>query len=437
MPAPEALADDVPSDEEMPAEGEPSLMDEELDAGIADDVGRYGIGKSDELLPSSSLANPRERSARTGADQREHELTVDLAIRRDQRYAAGVARCSTGEYVDEDAPPRRDNRVDNGSPRSAVMDNGRRCRRGPAAGQCRSVGRCRFQDSRCRLSMPQGERRQAIAVKVDRFARSTRTASRAVRLSRTVQRAWSIGTAAAEVDGRRILMPIKETGLYSPQRRLRSARRTCVLRAMRERRRGLPSNIWIQMPGDNAPEQPQQTAQPQRPPQPTTPAAHVEVTKPAVEPVPRPVVQAAPPAPPKPAEPVALAPIADWPQQQPVIRKRPPILTPNPADEAKGKKRGGKKVAAKKAEEKKPAKGKKATGKSRGKKGAAVNDADIDGGSVTDEPPVRIAPIADGDTIVRVAGDKHLATDEPVDPDAIRKVDTRRDLDHVPEEIDR
>lgn len=119
-----------------------------------------------------------------------------------------------------------------------------------------------------------------------------------------------------------------------------------------------------------------------------------------------------------------------------MIRKRPPILTPNPADDEKSKKRGGKKTAAKKVVEKKPAKGRKVAGKSRSKKGAAVDEADINGGPVGDEPPVRIAPIADGDAIVRVAGDKHLASDEPVDPDAIRRVNTRRDLDHVPEEIE-
>ena len=160
------------------------------------------------------------------------------------------------------------------------------------------------------------------------------------------------------------------------------------------------------------------------------------MTKPVAAPVPRPVVPVQPPAPPKPAVPVAAAPIADWPQEQPVIRKRPPILTPNPADQETSKKRGGKKTAAKKVDEKKSAKDKKATGKSRSKKKLAVDDADVNGGPVGDEPPVRIAPIADGDAIVRVAGDKHLATDEPVDPDAIRRVNTRRDLDHVPEEIE-
>lgn len=203
-----------------------------------------------------------------------------------------------------------------------------------------------------------------------------------------------------------------------------------------DRPRGLPSNIWIQMPEDNKPEQAPQPGQPQQPQAPAAPAPQASVTKPVAAPVPRPVVPVQPPAPPKPAVPVAAAPIADWPQEQPVIRKRPPILTPNPADQETSKKRGGKKTAAKKVDEKKSAKDKKATGKSRSKKKLAVDDADVNGGPVGDEPPVRIAPIADGDAIVRVAGDKHLATDEPVDPDAIRRVNTRRDLDHVPEEIE-
>jgi hypothetical protein len=182
----------------------------------------------------------------------------------------------------------------------------------------------------------------------------------------------------------------------------------------------MPTNIWIQMPGDDTsagdvePEVPpvQQTPAPSEEPSlfnaPATPKAEV-ASKPAV--------QAKQPEPVRVEPEVKPAPIAEW-VEEPRIRRRPPTPTPaSPADEAKPAKgkRTTKKAAAPKAT--------KATAtKSRSRKKKAEAEGE--------EPKVRIAD----DLPVTKVGDRHLATDEPVDPEAVRKVHAPRDLDQIPEE---
>lgn len=193
----------------------------------------------------------------------------------------------------------------------------------------------------------------------------------------------------------------------------------------------LPKNIWIQMPGteDATPE----VAEPENIP---TPQTHAQ-TPPAAAPKPAAETPKAPPAPVVPQEPVRVAPIAEWPAEP--VRRRPPAVPPAPAaaeetaTDKKGKRRGGKKAAVK--EPKAPA-AKKRSG--RGKK-PKVGESDVELGtqvgtseiqSLIEEPKVRIAE----EPALTRTGDRHLATDEPVDPESLRTVSSRRDLDHVPDE---
>lgn len=84
-----------------------------------------------------------------------------------------------------------------------------------------------------------------------------------------------------------------------------------------------------------------------------------------------------------------------------------------------------------------------AKGRSRKKKagepdiavGPVVEDADVDSPRVRigDDDEVGKVRIADEIPVTK-SGDRHLATDEPVDPETVRKVNVVRDLDHIPEE---
>lgn len=110
------------------------------------------------------------------------------------------------------------------------------------------------------------------------------------------------------------------------------------------------------------------------------------------------------------------------------------------AKDAKGK-RSARKPAAKaaapvaKPTAKKPVR--------RTKKGGGVEDANISLGTDVDAPTESIGMAAD-EPKVRIAevptltssADKHLASDEPVDPETLRVVKSRRDLDHVPDAIE-
>ena len=233
-----------------------------------------------------------------------------------------------------------------------------------------------------------------------------------------------------------------------------------------------PSNVWMPMPGeeDTQPETPaeveaseQQTIAP-APAQPVRPAPIAKPAMPApqrrpiaddVKPAPiqefvepaRPVRKPfkrpeAVPAPepirpqtrqPVEPEPVRVAPIAEWTPEAPV-RKRAAKSSATAKDEpaaAKAKK-GGRKVAAKPV-------AKKTTASRRGKK-AKAEEADVSVGNDVAEPTTQISEgveepkvrIADEPTLTR-DGDRHLATDEPVDPESMRVVKSRRDLDEVPE----
>ena len=194
-------------------------------------------------------------------------------------------------------------------------------------------------------------------------------------------------------------------------------------RSQEELLRRMPTNIWIQMPG--AEDSPTPATAP-------TAAPIAESKVPQIPPaMPRPVVArpapVATPTPPpapvpseRPAVIVKAAPIAEWPQAAPV-RKRP--AKPAPAAEAEESKSGkaGAKKTTRKA--KAPAVAKAKVSRSRSKKKAGDD-------TPQEEPRVRIADAVS----VTKSGDRHLATDEPVDPEAIRKVSVARDLDHIPEE---
>jgi hypothetical protein len=76
----------------------------------------------------------------------------------------------------------------------------------------------------------------------------------------------------------------------------------------------------------------------------------------------------------------------------------------------------------------------------RGKK-AKAEDPDVSLGTSVEEPTKEIGGTAE-EPKVRIAdepaltrdGDRHLASDEPVDPQSVRVVKSRHDIDHVPEE---
>ncbi len=256
----------------------------------------------------------------------------------------------------------------------------------------------------------------------------------------------------------------------------------------------VPSTAWIQMPGeeDTQPETPEEAAaneaQAQAEPQPQpdvkpapiapwpeeprrTEEIRIAPIAEAVEPVrprrpfrrtesapvqrelPKPVKREAPAEP----EPVNMAPIADW-DSMPVVRRRTkaaasakevapvaeqPKEQPAEAAEAKPKKRTTRKTSATKSSTtRKTTKSTKSTTAkkttTRRSKKAKVDEPDVSVGAEVEQPTDEISPvveepkvrIADEPTLTR-DGDRHLASDEPADPEAVHVVKTYRDLDNV------